>query len=116
MSENLPKITPFNGEVSSTGRKYYSNPIQLEIGTNGHTTMGSFEIADARKSDMIIPLGWWHHEHRIKNIDTPQKWYFEHTKCVEHVQDEGISDMFAWDETVAFDKEASMRGRIGSTR
>jgi len=35
---------------------------------------------------------------------------------VEHVQDEGIADMFEWDETVALDEEARMIGRIGSTR
>jgi len=56
--ENPLKITAFNGEVSSTGGKYYSHPIQLEIGSNGHTTMVSFEIADAGKYDMIIPSGW----------------------------------------------------------
>jgi len=39
--ENPLKISAFNGEVSSTGGKYYSHPIQLEIGTNGHTTMVS---------------------------------------------------------------------------
>jgi len=83
--ENPLKITAFNGEVSSTGGKYYSHPIQLEIGSNGHTTMVSCEIADAGKYDMIIPFGWWHHEHPIKNIETPEKWSFEHTKCVEHV-------------------------------
>jgi len=110
------KITAFNGEVSSTGGKYYSHPIQLEIGTNGHMTMVSCQIADAAKYDMIIPFGWWHHEHPIQNLETPEKWCFEHTKCVDHVQDEGIADMFEWDETVAFDEEARMIGRIGSTR
>jgi len=114
--ENPLKITAFNGEVSSTGGKYYSHPIQLEIGTNGDTTMVSCEIADAGKYDTIIPFGWWHHEHPIKNIETPEKWCFEHTKCLKHVQDEGIADMFEWDETVAFNVEARMIGSIGSTR
>jgi len=114
--DNTLKITAFNGEVSSTRGKYYSHPIQLEIGTNGHTTIVSCEIADAGKYDMIIQFGWWHHEHPIKNIETSEKWCFEHTKCVEHVQDEGIADMFESDETVAFDEEARMIGRIGSTR
>jgi len=58
ISENPLKITAFDGEVSSTGGKYYSHPIELEIGTNGHTTMVSCEIADAGKYDMIIPFGW----------------------------------------------------------
>jgi len=114
--ENPLKITAFNGEVSSTGAKYYSHPIQLEIGTNGQMTMVSCEIADAGKYDMIIPFRWWHHEHPIKNIETPEKWCFEHTKCVEHIQDEGIADMFQWDDRVAFDQEARMIGRIESTR
>jgi len=83
--KNPLKITAFNGEVSSTGGKYYSHPIQLEIGPNGHTTMVSCEIADAGKYDVIIPFGWWHHEHPIKNIETPEKLSFEHTKCVEHL-------------------------------
>jgi len=55
--ENPRKITAFNGEVSSTGGKYYSHLIQVEIGTNGHTTMVSCEIADVGKYDMIIPFG-----------------------------------------------------------
>jgi len=78
--------------------------------------MVSCEIADAGKYDMIIQLGWGHHQHPIKTIETPEKWSFEHAKCVEHVQDEGIAHMFQWDETVAFDEEARMVGRIGSTR
>jgi len=114
--ENRLKITPFNGEVSSTEGKSYSHPIQLEIGTKGDTTMVSFEIADAGKHDIMIPFGWWPHEHPIKDIETPQKWSSEHTKCIELVQDEGITDMFEWDETVAFDEEAGMRGRIRSIR
>jgi len=73
--ENPHKITPFNGEVSSIGGKYYSHPIQLEIGTNAHTTRISCAIAEAGKYDMIIPFGWWHHEHpKKKNIETPEKW------------------------------------------
>jgi len=45
-----------------------------------------------------------------------KKGVFEHAKCVEHVQDEGIPEMFEWDERVAFDEEARMIARIGSTR
>jgi len=78
--------------------------------------MVSCEIADAGKYDMIIPLGWWHQGHPIKNIKTPEKWCFEQATCVEHVQDEGIADMFEWDETVAFDEEARLIRRIRSTR
>jgi len=78
--------------------------------------MVSCEIADARKYDMIIQFGWWHHEHPIRNIEAPEKWCFEQAKCVEHVRDAGIADMFDWEATVAFDEEARMIGRIGSTR
>jgi len=74
--------------------------------------MVSSEIPDAGKYDKIIQFRWWHLEHQRTNIETPGKWCFEHAKCVEHVQDEGIADMFEWDETVAFDEEARMIGRI----
>jgi len=114
--ENPLKITTFNGEGSSTGGTYYSHPIQLEIGTNGHATMVSCEIGDAGKYDIIIPLGCGHHEHPIKTIQPLQRSCFEHTKWVEHAQDEDIADMFEWAKTVAFDEEARMLGRIGSIR
>jgi len=78
--------------------------------------MVSCEIADAGTYDMIIPFGWWHHQHPIKNSEIPEKWCFEHTKCVEHVQGEGIANMFEWHTTVAFDEQARMIGRIRSTR
>jgi len=63
---------------------------------------------------MIIPFGWWHHEHPIKNIENLEKWCYEHTKYIKHVHDEGIADMFAWDEMLAFDEEGRMIGGIGS--
>jgi len=69
-----------------------------------------------RHYDMIIPFGWWHHQHPIKNVETYEEWCFEPTKCVEHGQDEGIADMFEWDERVAFDEAAKVIGRIGSTK
>ena len=72
------QITALNGEISSTGRKYYCHSIKLEIGTNGHTSMVSRKIADTGIYDMIIPFGWWHHEHPIRNIETPSQSRFEH--------------------------------------
>ena len=75
------KITAFNGKTSATGGKYYTHPIKFEIGKNGHTTMVSCEIANPGKYDMIIPFGWWHEEHPIKNIAKPEKWSFEDQKC-----------------------------------
>ena len=110
------QITAFNGEISSTGGKYYSHPIKLEIRTNGHTSMVSCEIADAGKYDMIIAFGWWHQEHPIKNIETPSQWRFEHANCMNHVEDQGIADIFEWDERVAFDEDATMIGRIGAIK
>ena len=65
---------------------------------------------------MIIPFGWWHQEHPIKNIDTPSQWRFEHANCVNDVEDEGIANMLEWDERVAFDENATMIGRIGATK
>ena len=65
---------------------------------------------------MIIAFGWWHQEHPIKNIETPSQWRFENANCVKHVEDEGIADMFEWDKTVAFDENARMTGRVGTTR
>jgi len=65
---------------------------------------------------MIIPFGSWHHEHTIKNIETPEKCCFDHRKFFKDVQDEGIADMWEWDKTLAFAEEARMIGRIGSTR
>ena len=78
--------------------------------------MVSCKIADAGKYDMIIPYGWWHQEHPIKNIETPSQWRFEHAKCMNHIEDEGIADMFEWDETVAFDENPTIIGRIGATK
>ena len=35
---------------------------------------------------------------------------------MNHVEDEGIADIFEWDEIVAFDENANMIGRIGATK
>jgi len=78
--------------------------------------MASCKIAHPGKYELIILFRWWHQKHLIKNIETREKWCFEHAKCVEHVQEEGIADMFEWEEIVAFEEEARMMGRIGSRR
>ena len=78
--------------------------------------MVSCEIADAGKYDMIIPFGWWHQEHPIKNIETPSEWRFELASCMNHVEDKAIADMFECDETVAFHENATMIARIGATK
>jgi len=63
-------------------------------------------MANTGRYDLIIPLGWWHNEHPLKNIADPSKWVFEEAKCHAHIEDEGEADLFEWDETVAYDKEA----------
>ena len=78
--------------------------------------MVSCEIANAGRYDLIIPFGWWHDEHPIKNIAEPGQWSFKDQKCLSYVEDEGIADMFEWDENVAFTEEATYIGRIGSIR
>ena len=65
---------------------------------------------------MIIPFGWWHQEHQIKNIETPSQWRFEHSNCIDQVEDEGIADMFEWDDRLVFDENATMIGRIRATK
>jgi len=50
---------------------------------------------------MIIPFGWWHQEHPIKNIANPDTWCFDDTDCQSHLlpKNEGIS--VEWDEKLA---------------
>jgi len=74
--------------------------------------MISCEIANAGRYDLIIPFGWWHDEHPLKNIADPGKWAFEEAKCHAHIEDEVVADMFEWDQTVAYDEEAQYVGRI----
>ena len=82
-----------------------------KIGRNGHRSHISCEIASAGSYDLIIPFGWWHNEHPLSNIGDQKKWEFTETKCQSHVEDEGVGDMFEWDETVAFDEEAQYVGQ-----
>ena len=41
------KITTCDRETAPTGETFYTYPIMLEIGTNGHRSMISYEIANA---------------------------------------------------------------------
>jgi len=100
------KITTFDGETAPTGGTFYTPPILLEISANGHRTMISCEITTTGRYDLIIPLGWWHDEHPLKNIADPRKRGFEKAKCAAHIEDEAVADMFQWDETVAYDEAA----------
>jgi len=106
------KITTFDGETAPTGGTFYTQPILLEIGANGHPSMNSCEITNAGRYDLIIPFGWWHDEHPLNNIADPHKWAFEEAKCHAHIEDEAVADMFEWDETVAYDEEAQYVGWI----
>jgi len=54
-TENPLQITALNGQFSSAGRKYYSDLIKIEIGSNGLTTLVSCEIAHVGKYDIMIP-------------------------------------------------------------
>jgi len=106
------KITTFDGETTPTGGIFYTHPILLEIGANGHPSRISCEIAIVGRDDLIIPFGWWHDEHPHKNIADQRKWAFEEAKYHAHTQDEAVAGMFEWDETVAYDEETQYVGRI----
>ena len=106
------KITTFDRETAPTGGIFYTHPILLEIGANGHRSMISGEIANAGRYDLIIPFGWWYDEHPLKNIADPRKGALEEAKCHAHIEDEAVADMFEWDETVAYDEEAQYLGSI----
>jgi len=74
--------------------------------------MISGEIANTGKYACIIPFGWWHDEHPLRNIADPSKWVFEEAKCHAHAEDEAVADLFEWDQTVAYNEEAQYVGRI----
>jgi len=111
-SDSPLKITTFDGETAPTGGTFHTHPVLLEIGANGHRCIISCEIANAGRYDLIIPFGWWHDEHPLKNITAPCNWAFEEAKCHAHIEDEAVADMFEWDETVAYDEEAQYVGQI----
>jgi len=69
----LLKITTFNGETAPTGGIFHTHPILLEILANGHRSLISCEVAKAGRYDLILPFGWWHDEHPLKNIADPSK-------------------------------------------
>jgi len=109
---SLLNITTYDGETAPTGGIFNTHPILREIGANGHRSMISCEIANAGRYDLIKRFGWWQDEHPLRNIADPRKWEFKDAKCHAHIEDEAVSDMFEWDETVAYDEEAQCVGRI----
>ena len=57
-------------------------------------------------------MWWWDDEQPLKHIADPCKWVFEEAECLNHIVDEGVADLFEWDETVANEEEAHYLGRI----
>jgi len=55
-SDSLLQIATFNGETAPPGGKFYTHPVLLEIGTNGHWSMISCELANTGTDDLIIPF------------------------------------------------------------
>jgi len=106
------KIRSFDGQTAPKGAIFYTHPILLEIGANGHRSMISCKVANAGKYDLIIACGWWHDEHPLKNITEPSIWVFEEAKCHAHIEDEAVADVFEGDETMAYDEEAQYVGQI----
>jgi len=102
----------FTREAISSGGSDFTKPLYLEFGTNKHLSLVSCEIAPAGKSGIIIPFGWWHQEHQIKNIADPNAWCFHDSYCQWHLipEDEGIS--VEWDEDVLHDPNVVVIGRI----
>ena len=74
--------------------------------------MISCAIANAGRHDLIIPFGWWHDEHPLRNIADPRQWAFKEAKCHAHIEDEAVADMFELEETMAYDEEAQYVGQI----
>ena len=66
------RIVGFDGLSSSSGGQRYTSPITLEIG-NGHRSPISAEIAPTGPFDLIIPFGWWYHEHHLSQLHDPKK-------------------------------------------
>ena len=105
------KIKGFDGAITTRGGKHFIQPIVLEIGLNSHRSEISCEVADAGKYDLIIPAGWCR-EHPLSDWGTPETWRFSDRLCDEHVLDEGISDMWEYDESVVFEEEARIIGQV----
>jgi len=110
--DSLLKITTFDGETASTRGVFYTHPSLLEIGATRHQGIISCQLANSGRYDLIVPFGWWHDEHPLRNIADPSKWAFEEAKCHADIDDEADADLFEWDETVAYDEEAHYVGRI----
>jgi len=70
------KIVGFEGLPTSSGGQRYTRPIKLEI-ANRHWSPISAEIAPTGRFDLIIPFGWWYHEHHLSYLDEPKKWSLE---------------------------------------
>jgi len=109
------RIVGFDGLSSSSGGQRYTRPITLEIG-NGHRSPISAEISPTGRFDLIIPFGWWYHEHYLSQLNDPKKWSFGQITYRDHVEDEAVKDLFEYNETVAFDPKAQYVGRVGKIK
>ena len=78
------KIVGFDGLSSLSGGQIYTRPITLEI-RNRHRSPISAEIGPTGRFDLIIPFGWWYHEHHISHLGELKKWSFGQTTCRDHV-------------------------------
>jgi len=106
------QIQGVTGETISSGGSHFTKPLYLEIRTNKHLSLVSCEIAPAGKYEMIIPFGWWHQEHPIKNIAHPDTWCFDDTDCQPHLLPEDAGISVEWDEDVLNDPYGVVMGRI----
>jgi len=108
---DVVQIKGLTGEAISSGGSHFTKPLALERGTNKHLSLVASEIAPAGKYAMMIPFGWWHQEHRIKNIANPDAWCFDDTDCKPQLpEDEGIS--VEWNKDVLNDPNAVVIDRI----
>jgi len=61
---------------------------------------------------MIIPFGWWHQQHPIKNIANPDAWCFDDTDCQPQLLPEAEGISVELDEDVLYDPNIVVIGRI----
>ena len=109
--KRLYLYSPLKEQMPLTEENTKLTLFYLKIELNRHRSHISCEIASAGKYYLILPFGWWYNEHPLSNIGDQKKWEFNDTKCQSHVEDEGVGEMFEWDETIAFDEEAQYVGQ-----
>jgi len=106
------QIEGFTGDAISSSGSHFPKPLYLEIGIDKHLSLVSCEIAPAGKYGMIIPFGWWHEEHPIKNIGDPDVLCFNDSNRQLHLLPENEGSSVEWDEDVLNDPNAVVIGTI----